>query len=400
MRNRWATVGLLLAICFTALSMRMPIIAAGVLTGRLREALHISGAAAGLFTTVTVLVFAATSPLMGRLGNRFGINRVLAIGLALTLLGQWLRASGTYPAFLAGTVLLASGISSANVLLPPFIRIVFPRRVGLLTSLYIALMNGSSAIAAGLVLPLAAMPELGWQGALLAFLPFTVIALAIWLPYLRRGIGQEAAEHRERRSRGHLPLRHPLVWQITFFMGLQSFLYYSLVTWLPTVLLARGIDVERTGLVIFTFQMWNIPFAFLMPMLAARFRSQWVFGLISGCGYIVGIPLMWLGHDHWLDLAAFCLGISSGATFSLAVLFFNLRTPNANASATLSGMSQGIGYTLAAIGPFLVGFLEDQTGQWQYAIILLTAMAGVVALCGALSGRNLVLPDPDEPHIP
>ena len=47
----------------------------------------------------------------------------------------------------------------------------------------------------------------------------------------------------------------------------------------------------------------------------------------------------------------------------------------------LSGFVQGIGYTLAAIGPLLVGLLHGLLGGWlgSYLVLLSTVLAAIVA---------------------
>ena len=39
--------------------------------------------------------------------------------------------------------------------------------------------------------------------------------------------------------------RDPLAWRVTAFMGLQSLLFYSALSWLPTLLRSEGIDARR-----------------------------------------------------------------------------------------------------------------------------------------------------------
>ncbi|MEI8642082.1 hypothetical protein P4S68_17355 [Pseudoalteromonas sp. Hal099] len=59
------------------------------------------------------------------------------------------------------------------------------------------------------------------------------------------------------------------------------------------------------------------------------------------------------------------LGFSSGACFILGLSFISLRTDNSTQAASLSGMSQSIGYLLAAIGPMVAGALHTSTGSWS-----------------------------------
>ncbi|MNN91785.1 Inner membrane transport protein YeaN [compost metagenome] len=65
-----------------------------------------------------------------------------------------------------------------------------------------------------------------------------------------------------------------------------------------------------------------------------------------------------------------------------------LRSRDAHVAANLSGMAQGVGYTLAAMGPFLVGVVHDLTGGWHaVGVIFVVVTLGAIA-SGLGAGRN------------
>ncbi|MCY1466368.1 putative transporter YycB [compost metagenome] len=65
-----------------------------------------------------------------------------------------------------------------------------------------------------------------------------------------------------------------------------------------------------------------------------------------------------------------------------------LRSRDAHVAANLSGMAQGVGYTLAAMGPFLVGVVHDLTGGWNaVGVIFVVVTLGAIA-AGLGAGRN------------
>ncbi|MDP5063715.1 MAG: hypothetical protein NWQ24_03485, partial [Haliea sp.] len=80
-----------------------------------------------------------------------------------------------------------------------------------------------------------------------------------------------------------------------------------------------------------------------------------------------------------------------GGSFSLALALLVLRSASPAVAGELSGMSQGIGYCLAALGPLAVGVLLQYdvslTGIW----LLLTAVVLLAAVLAMLAGRQLVL---------
>jgi CP family cyanate transporter-like MFS transporter len=70
------------------------------------------------------------------------------------------------------------------------------------------------------------------------------------------------------------------------------------------------------------------------------------------------------------------------------MMLFGLRTTNAHDAAELSGMSQSIGYLLAAVGPALFGYLHDATNGWIVPLIVLLVMTVLMLIFGVASGRD------------
>lgn len=120
-------------------------------------------------------------------------------------------------------------------------------------------------------------------------------------------------------------------------------------------------------------QLALIPTIFFCSILAGHTSSQHSLVMVGSLCIIIGFLGLLLVHSFkstilWIIL----LGIGGGFTFSLSMMFFNLRTNNANEAARLSGMAQSIGYLLAAFGPmFLVTYMMLLiTGQCLLSLLL------------------------------
>lgn len=78
------------------------------------------------------------------------------------------------------------------------------------------------------------------------------------------------------------------------------------------------------------------------------------------------------------------MGIASGASFSLAVVFFQRKTSTIWQTAEMSGLAQSVGYLLAAVGQALSEVVRSATHLWflvfgAYIIIaILLWLAGVI----------------------
>lgn len=64
-----------------------------------------------------------------------------------------------------------------------------------------------------------------------------------------------------------------------------------------------------------------------------------------------------------------------------------LRTRDPEETTRVSTLAQGTAYLVAAAGPLAMGLLHDQTGSWQTAVALLTALAVVEMIAGLGAGR-------------
>ncbi|KAF1004898.1 MAG: putative transporter YycB [Pseudomonas fluorescens] len=86
---------------------------------------------------------------------------------------------------------------------------------------------------------------------------------------------------------------------------------------------------------------------------------------------------------------AILLGLGQGGTFSLALTLIVLRSRDSHVAANLSSMAQGVGYTLASMGPLAVGLVHDRTGDWSAVgwIFAVIGLGGIIA--GIRAGRAL-----------
>ena len=114
-----------------------------------------------------------------------------------------------------------------------------------MTSIYSTAMGLMASIASGLSVPLAIDMNLGWKIALLVWGIPTILAILLWI-YLVKNSDQKRAEIKI--TKGDSSIWHsPLAWQVAFYMGFQSFLFYVTITWLPAILQNLGASVSTAG---------------------------------------------------------------------------------------------------------------------------------------------------------
>ncbi len=386
-RSRLRSFLLILGIVLLAANLRPALTSVAPLIGQIRADTGMSNGVAGLLTTLPLLAFGLLSPVAPRVARRFSMERVLLASLFVLVAGILLRWAGAVAALFLGTVVLGAAIAVANVLLPSLVKREFPERAGLMTSVYSTSLGISAAFAAGVSVPLAQLAGIGWRGALAVWAVPAFLAGVAWLPQLGRS--DHPADPSPRSSPGVRDLwRSPLAWQVTLFMGLQSLAYYVTLTWLPEILQEEGMGVARAGWMLGLSQAVAIVTMFLAPMIAGRSASQRGVVVVAVGTSGVGVLGLLVAGSTASILWVVLLGLGQGASFSLALTFFALRSPDPGHAAALSGMAQSVGYLLAAGGPSLFGVLRDVTGAWKVPLALLLTVTVFLLIAGIGAARD------------
>ena len=84
----------------------------------------------------------------------------------------------------------------------------------------------------------------------------------------------------------------------------------------------------------------------------------------------------------WVTL----VGFGQGGLFALALTLVGLRSRSDTVTIRLSVFVQGLGYLLAAAGPFLTGLVHDLTGSWAWALAFVLATIVPILLSGFVAG--------------
>ncbi|WP_372512851.1 MFS transporter [Mycolicibacterium diernhoferi] len=375
---------LIVAVVLTALNLRPAITSVGPLLGEMRDGLGTSALWAGVLTTLPGLCFAAAGLGAPRLARRFGLGPAIAGGLLTLTVGLLLRVTDGPAVVIGGTLVATAGIALVNVLIPVVIKASFPTRIGLMTGIYTAALQGGGAAGSALTPALDGIFD-SWRFALGAWAVLALVALAVWLVVMwsRR---ESMSVTRTASAPGRSLLRSRLAWIITGFFGCQSMMAYVVMGWLPQVFIDNGLSQGDAGLLLGLNALIAVPISIVVAPMAARRAGQsgWIVGLgLIGITGVLGLtvapaaaPVLWT--------VLLGLGMS---VFSLALAVIALRARTAEDTARLSGMVQGLGYLLAGVGPFLFGLLHEISGGWTVPWLMLMVVYITQIVLGALAGR-------------
>lgn len=383
--NRRVTL-FIIAIFLMAATLRTPLTSVGSIISFIQHDLGISNVLAGFLTTIPLLAFALVSPFAPKFARRFGMEWTLFYSIVLVTVGIMLRSFGNTPMLLIGTLLIGVAIAFGNVLMPSFFKLRYPLHIGILTAIYSIAMNFSSGLGAGMSYPIAET-KLGWQGGLGASIVISLLALFFWIPQLR---GRKVALTGSTESKlgWNVFLRSKLAWAVMLAMGLQSFIFYSLTAWIPEIYIAQGLEPDRVGWLVSIMQISQIPITFITPIVAAKLTDQRPIVVVFTLLYFIGFTGMLLEWTDYAVIWMMFLGFAGGSSFSLAMMFFNLRTKTAYEAAELSGFAQSLGYLLAAIGPTIFGLLKDTTGSFFIPNVIFMFITASLFVAGIVAGQN------------
>lgn len=375
---------LIAGILLIASTLRVTFTGAAPLLDAIRADYGLSTAQTGMLTTLPLLAFGLVSPLAAGVGRRLGIERSLLVALVLICLGIGLRSLPSTTLLFGGTAIIGCGIALGNVLLPGLIKRDFSQHVARMTGAYSITMGGATALGSAMVVPLA-LAGFGWHGALLMLMVFPLLALLVWLPQTRKTATAPLTGSGAMHNRGIW--RSALAWQVTLFLGINSLVYYVIIGWLPAILQSLGYSEAQAGSLHGLLQLATAAPGLAIPLILHRLKDQRAIAVIVALMCAISACGLWFWPGQAV-VWTLIFGFGSGATMILGLTFIGLRANSAHQAAALSGMAQTIGYLLAACGPPLMGKIHDANGDWQIPLIAVALISVVMALFGALAGRN------------
>jgi len=396
---------LVVAVAAAGLNLRAAITSLPPLFPDLQTRLHLSSATLSLLAATPVICFGVVSAFTAWLSRRYGEEMILLVALVLLTAGLLLRGLAPGVMLFPGTALAASAIAVLNVLLSSMAKRRWPDRAGLLIGIYLTTLSAGAILSSLLSVPLYRSSGDSVRLALGVWALPAALAAVLWLPQLRyRAAGPPPAADgaaRDAPARAGVKVyRYALAWQVTAFMGLQSLLYYSALSWLPTLFQDRGDSAVTAGNLLALMGGGNLATSLIVPVLAHRRPSQRRLVVPSLIGTAAGLAGSLWAPVGSAPIWVLVLGVSQGSCLGLAIFFMLARAPDADVAASLSAFAQSVGYLAASAGPLEVGLLHSGTGSWNIPVALLLVLCAAELATGLLAGRPLVLPAVTAPPAP
>jgi CP family cyanate transporter-like MFS transporter len=356
---------LLAALFLAALALRPQIVGIGPLIPSIQDAFGTSHAVVGLLGTIPVLCMGLFAPVAAYLAARIGTRRAMTLGLALigvfgvlraTMPSAWLVVLLTWP--------VGIGMGLGNALAPISVKEHFENRPATGTGVYMMGIQIGATGSAALAVPLAAWLD-GWRGALIAISAVALLSLIAWLVLTRGDEPHTAPATRVPR----LPWHSTTAWLLVATFASMALAYYGLNAWLADAYTEHGWSDRSAGLLLATMNFAAIPASFLVPFLSDRTKRRNPFLLALSACFVAGAVLL-VAAPGLAYVGALIAGIAQGGLFSLVMTLPLDYEQTPERVGALVAMMLGLGYTIGALGPFVLGAVRDATGSFDSVLWL------------------------------
>lgn len=375
--SRLRIAAVLAGIVLLAFQLRGPLVSLASLARPAEAGWGISAATLGLLTTVPLLCFGLSTPLAPILARRIGLEASILVCLTGVVAATALRPIGGFGIAVAASVLLGLSVTIGNVLVPTVIRRDVPsRRRGIATGVFSVGINVGTMLTSVATVPIAGV--VGWRAATAAWAVVGVATIAVWFAILH-GVGRGSSPARG-PSRGPLPApgpsRLPRVSGLAILLGLafsaQSFSYYSVTTWLPSLLAdERGYSAATAGSASGVFQLAGAVGGMGVPLLSLRLPPRTVIAVVGLLWMSLPVGLL-VAPEQFLVVSVLG-GMAQGGGFAAIFTIIAEVGGDARGTTALSAFVQTVGYLVAAAAPPVVGGVHELTGGWTAPMLLVVA---------------------------
>jgi CP family cyanate transporter-like MFS transporter len=185
---------------------------------------------------------------------------------------------------------------------------------------------------------------------------------------------------------------------MTLAFAVAAFQTYVMFAWLPAMLQERlGMTPTETGVMLAIYAAIALPMGFFIPRLVARLQNLFPLIAIASGFFVIGNAGLWLvpatATVLWVVIAG-----AGPMLFSITLVMIAFRTTTQAGAVILSGMVQGVGYALGALGPLLVGIMHGASNDWTGEFVLIVAV-GLLPLISGFILRRKRYADAPRPHL-
>lgn len=381
---------ILVGLVLVALNLRPALSSIGPVALRIQADTGWSDIWIGALTTLPVLSMGVFALAVPRIAARVGRARTIIVALILLAVALTMRLGGLLPGILHVSALLAGiGIALAVGLVPGVVREQLHHAAGRATGAWSTALMAGAVLGAAFTVPIAEATG-SWQIGLAVWAIPAVIGTIAWA-WVERPATDELASDRRAPALRDLPWRSPTAWALTAYLTLNSVVFYVTVAWLAPSYAERGWSQADAGYLFGVYTAASVVATLVLAPLSHRMRARRT--LLVAISVITTVTLLLIGiapqFAPVIVLAVF--GFVLGGGFGIGLLLLAEYANDAAGAARLTAMVFFVVYTIAAVGPVMIGVLLEALDSWPVAYTLLAVLAAAQALTVAPLRRGVTV---------
>jgi CP family cyanate transporter-like MFS transporter len=377
--NRWLCVT---ALFMASLNLRPVVSSIAPVLGSIQHDLGLSGAVSSLLVSIPVLCMGLLAPFSVKLSKKLGVEQVITVSLTLIGGSTLLRLFIQTASLLFFTTLLSGvGIAMMGPLLSGFIKKHMADRAPSMITVHSMALALGAALGSSLTSPLQWKLQ-SWQMSLSFWVIPVILALPLWFNVLKRQSSSSKPNSTVSYGKSlELPWQKGKAWILAVLFGMLSLVFYSLLGWLPLILIGAGASKLDAGVMVTLFALIQIVSGSVVQQLLKRHSSRRNWLIVASMMQAAGLLLIFLSISLWL--AVLICGLGAGMLFVLLNLLPIELTTSPEEAASWAAMTQCVGFLIGASGPFLTGYFHDRLGHFNEGILVMvfiTIAMGILSL--------------------
>ncbi|WP_375200723.1 CynX/NimT family MFS transporter [Bacillus sp. RS11] len=382
-KKQWRVSALLVivSIFFVALNMRPAVTGIGPLFNVLLESLHVSNTKMSFLTSIPVFCMGLFAPFAVPLQRKLGTKTAITLLLIIIALANGLRFfKESYGLLVVTSFAAGFAIALIGPMLNAYIKKKFPTRFTTVVGIYSFGIGTGATLSAALTVTFYNHFHESWTMALGSWAVLAMIALVIWLLTIQKDQDELSETDVLSKNDARNPWNNVRAWTILIYFGLQTSLFFSMMSWLVPMIQDKGYSLVAASSMLTFMSIVQMIGNITVPILMEKWanRMGWLFSL--GILGIIGFALLWLSSGAMLWIAVLIIGIVLSGLFPIGLLLPLDEAKNDEEANSWSSMVLSGGFMISAIIPILIGYCYDVTGNhtFTYAIFMLL-MLGIVA---------------------
>ncbi|MGE7093693.1 CynX/NimT family MFS transporter [Lysinibacillus sp. NPDC048646] len=383
MKNKQWTVSMVMvvvSIFLVALNMRPAVTAIGPLFTILMESLQVSNTQMSLLTSIPVFCMGLFAIVAVPLQRKFGTKTAIMLLVIIVAFANGLRfLKESYLLLVVTSFAAGFAIAIIGPILNAYIKEKFPNRFATVVGVYSFGIGTGATLSASLTVSFYHRFNQNWTVALGSWAVLAVVALVVWSVVVRKEQDNTQIQGEIAQGTARNPWKNRRAWTILFYFGLQTSLFFSMMSWLSPMLQDKGFSLVTASSLLTCLSIVQMIGNIVIPMLMEKWSNRITWLLALGTLGIIGFILLWVGAGPMLWIAVFMIGIVLSGLFPIGLLLPLDEARNHVEANSWSSMVLSGGFMMSSIIPIVIGYCYDVTGNHTFTyVIFIALMLGII----------------------